>query len=88
MLIVDDREKWTHKGSRDTHLKKYFDRHGIMYRVQRLDVGDYMLDGGKIAEMGSHEELMALNGRYAHFFNEQAQWYGVSQAAANGGADA
>ena len=49
MLIVDDREKWTHKGSRDTHLKKYFDRHGIMYRVQRLDVGDYMLDGGKIS---------------------------------------
>ena len=30
MLIVDDREKWTHKGSRDTHLKKYFDRHGIL----------------------------------------------------------
>ena len=48
MLLVDDREKWTHQGSRDTHLKSYFDRHGIMYRVQRLDVGDYMLEGGKI----------------------------------------
>ena len=49
MLIVDDREKWTHKGARDTHLKNYFDRHGIRYRVERLDVGDYMLDGGKIS---------------------------------------
>jgi ERCC4-type nuclease len=49
MLIVDDREKWTHKGSRDVHLKNYFDRHGIMYRVERLNVGDYMLDGGKIS---------------------------------------
>jgi ERCC4-type nuclease len=49
MLIVDDREKWTHQGARDVHLKNYFDRHGIMYRVERLDVGDYMLDGGKIS---------------------------------------
>lgn len=48
MLLIDDREKWTQSGSRDRHLKDYFDRHGILYRVQRLDVGDYMLDGGKI----------------------------------------
>jgi hypothetical protein len=25
--------------------------------------------------MGSHGELMANGGLYAHFFNEQAQWY-------------
>lgn len=49
MLLVDDREKWTQSGSRDVHLKNYFDRHGIMYRVQRLDVGDYMLEGGSIS---------------------------------------
>ena len=49
MLLVDDREKWTHKGARDVHLKNYFDRHGILYRVERLDVGDYMLEGGKIS---------------------------------------
>ena len=62
----------------------------ISHRVGFARMADkiIMLDGGKIAEMGSHEELMALNGRYAHFFNEQAQWYGVSQEAANGGADA
>ena len=49
MLIVDSREHWTHKGSHDRHLKDYFERHGILYRVELLDVGDYMLDGGKIS---------------------------------------
>lgn len=48
MLIVDSREHWTHPGSRDRHLKDYFERHGITYRVEKLDVGDYMLDGGSI----------------------------------------
>lgn len=48
MLIVDSREHWTHPGSRDVHLKNYFDRHGILYRVEKLDVGDYMLDGGTL----------------------------------------
>lgn len=48
MLRVDSREHWTHPGSRDRHLKDYFDRHGILYRVEKLDVGDYMLDGGSL----------------------------------------
>lgn len=34
-----------------------------------------VLDQGKIAEQGSHEELMALNGKYAELFNLQAQKY-------------
>jgi ATP-binding cassette subfamily B protein len=34
-----------------------------------------VLDGGIIAEDGSHEELMAQDGVYAEMFREQAQWY-------------
>lgn len=49
MLIVDSREKWTQSGNTDQHLKAYFRRHGIEYRVEALDVGDYMLEGGKIS---------------------------------------
>lgn len=45
MLIVDSREKWTQPNSTDTHIKDYFDRHGIEYEVRKLDVGDYMIDG-------------------------------------------
>ncbi len=48
MLIVDSREKWTQTGSRDTHIKKYLEQHNILYRVEALDTGDYMLDGGCI----------------------------------------
>lgn len=49
MLIVDSREKWTQAGSKDLHLKAYFLRHGIEYKVQALDVGDYMLEDGRIS---------------------------------------
>lgn len=35
----------------------------------------YVLDGGKIIESGSHQELMKLNGQYAQMFNLQAKGY-------------
>ena len=34
-----------------------------------------MFDSGRIIEEGSHEELMAMNGKYAEMFNVQAQKY-------------
>ena len=43
MYIFDSREK------KNDHVKAYFDRHGIAYRVEKLDVGDYMVDGGKVS---------------------------------------
>jgi ATP-binding cassette subfamily B protein len=49
----------------------------ISHRVGFARIADkiIMLDDGKIAETGKHDELMAKDGLYAHFFNEQAQWY-------------
>lgn len=35
----------------------------------------YMFEEGKIIESGSHEELMALDGKYAYMFNLQAEKY-------------
>jgi len=35
----------------------------------------YMFDGGVLAEVGSHEELMARGGKYAYMFNLQAEQY-------------
>lgn len=43
MLICDSREK------KNSHILAYFDRHGIEYEVRKLDVGDYMFEGGTIS---------------------------------------
>jgi len=49
----------------------------ISHRVgfARLASKIILMDGGKIAEVGTHEELMAKNGLYAHMFRQQAKWY-------------
>ena len=49
----------------------------ISHRVGFARMADkiIMLHNGEIAETGKHEELMARDGLYARFFNEQAQWY-------------
>ena len=35
----------------------------------------YVMENGSIAESGTHEELMAKNGKYAYMFNLQAEKY-------------
>ena len=35
----------------------------------------FFLDDGNIIETGSHDELMALNGKYAEIFNIQSYYY-------------
>ncbi len=49
----------------------------ISHRVGFARLADriILLDGGKAAESGSHQELMAKGGLYARMFCEQAQWY-------------
>ena len=34
-----------------------------------------MFEEGRLAEYGTHDELMTLNGKYADMFNTQAQYY-------------
>jgi len=49
----------------------------ISHRVGFARMADkiIMLENGEIAETGTHDELIAKDGLYANFFNEQAQWY-------------
>jgi len=49
----------------------------ISHRVGFARLADriLVLEKGRLAESGTHEELMAENGIYAEFFREQAQWY-------------
>ncbi|HTK07282.1 MAG TPA: ABC transporter ATP-binding protein [Ktedonobacteraceae bacterium] len=49
----------------------------ISHRFSTVRLADriFVLEGGTIHESGSHDELMALDGRYAELFNLQARAY-------------
>ena len=49
----------------------------ISHRLGSARLADRIvfLDGGRIVEEGSHEELMALGGRYATMYSVQSEWY-------------
>ncbi|HEX6597401.1 MAG TPA: ABC transporter ATP-binding protein [Acidimicrobiales bacterium] len=53
-------------------------RFSTVRRAERIVV----LDGGRIVESGSHDELVALGGRYAAMFTLQASRFAAAQAPA------
>ena len=60
-IIVDSREHWTHPNSTDTHISAWFDRHGIVYEVRKLDVGDYILDDNTELSVDRKASLQELS---------------------------
>jgi ERCC4-type nuclease len=60
MLIVDSREQWTQARSKDTHLKRWFERNGIPYTVRKLDIGDYAMTSGGTVVVDRKESLDEL----------------------------
>jgi ATP-binding cassette, subfamily B, bacterial len=55
----------------------------ISHRFSSVRSADriYVLDGGRVAESGSHHELMGLGGRYAELFTLQASAYLASRSS-------
>ena len=53
----------------------------IAHRLNTLSHADriLVLDGGRIAEQGTHAELLALNGRYRALYDLQHQSFGDRQ---------
>jgi ATP-binding cassette, subfamily B, bacterial len=49
----------------------------ISHRLSTVRMADriYLMDNGRIAESGTHEELVELNGSYARLFESQAENY-------------
>jgi ATP-binding cassette, subfamily B, bacterial len=49
----------------------------VSHRFSTVRMADLIvvLDGSRLAEVGSHEQLMALGGRYAELYRIQAKAY-------------
>ena len=49
----------------------------ITHRLGSARIADriVVLDKGRIAEIGTHEELLARQGIYSEMYHEQAKWY-------------
>ncbi len=49
----------------------------ISHRFSTVRLADriYVLDGGRLIEQGNHEELVALDGLYAHLYRKQSSYY-------------
>jgi ABC-type multidrug transport system fused ATPase/permease subunit len=50
---------------------------GISHRIGSARLADrvVVLHEGRVAEQGTHEELLAAGGRYAELYRMQAAWY-------------
>ena len=77
IYIFDSREK------KNAHIKNYFDRHGIPYRVQKLDVGDYMLEGGRIT-VDRKANVEEISGNLLNPADKRRFWNEVRLARQNG----
>ncbi|RAV05434.1 ABC transporter ATP-binding protein [Paenibacillus sp. YN15] len=54
----------------------------ISHRLSMATLADriYMLENGAVIETGTHDQLMALNGKYADMFRKQAEKYAEEQS--------
>lgn len=57
----------------------------ISHRLSSAVLADriFLMDGGEIIESGSHDEMMAKNGKYAEMFRMQAENYAESESEVN-----
>lgn len=54
----------------------------VTHRLGSAKIADriIVMDKGRLVEIGTHEELMKQEGKYAYMFNSQAKWYLEKQA--------
>ncbi len=84
MLIVDSREQWTQPRSRDEHIKRYLERHGIEYAIRKLDCGDYMMEENPLLTVDRKQSLEELSRNLMNRSDSSRFWREVRRAHASG----
>ena len=84
MIVVDSREHWTHPNSTDTHIKDYFDRHGIEWKVKALNVGDYQIDGNPTVSVDRKATLEELSRNLMNRSDSSRFWREVRRSHEHG----
>ena len=75
--LFDSREK------KNAHVKAYFDKHGLPYKIAKLDVGDYMLDGGHVS-VDHKQNLSELATNLMNAADKSRFWREVRRAREQG----
>ena len=77
-VLVDTREK------KHSHILAYFDRHGIEYRKQKLDEGDYMIEGADGITVDRKQNLGELSRNLLNAQDHTRFWKEVRRCGQNG----
>lgn len=83
-ILCDSREKWTQPGNTDKHISNYFQKHGIEYEVEKLDVGDYMLSGQPSISIDRKKSIDELATNLLNKSDSCRFWREVRRAFAQG----
>ena len=79
-ILCDSREHWTQPNSTDTHIRGWFDRHGIEWEVRKLDVGDYMTEGNPLVTVDRKQSLEELSRNLMNRADSSRFWREVRRA--------
>ena len=82
--LVDSREKWTQPDSTDKHISDYFDRHGLEWKVQKLDVGDYQIEGNPSASVDRKHSIEEMSRNLLNKADSSRFWREIRRSFAQG----
>ena len=72
--IFDTRER------KNEHIKAYFDKHSIEYKIRKLDVGDYQIEGKPQISVDRKRNLQELSKNLMNAKDHSRFWKEVRRA--------
>ncbi len=73
-IICDTREK------KNKHILEYFNKHGIQYKIQKMDVADYQIEGGNSIVIDRKQNLEEVSTNLMNRSDSSRFWKEVRRA--------